>query len=203
MHAVRTSTRTLTWIQVMERIVGAPNTPVVLALRRAETQETVRVFLTRGQADAGHIGRLRNKGRASLASLPSHSQGWKAADLNGPASMGQSLYGSMFERRGGAGLKAARAHAGQFVDDLFASTRALVRSLDARMILGSGVSSETPMQQTLSDGSQQSPADAAVRHVSQQQMQGKSERANFDLYVRVCCCVCLCLSISLCRCWAT
>ena len=110
--------------------------------------------------------------------------------------MGQSLYGSMFERRGGAGLKAARAHAGQFVDDLFASTRALVRSLDARMILGGGVSSETPMQQTLSDGSQQSPADAAVRHVSQQQMQGKSERILTCMYV--CVAMSVCVSLSLC-----
>jgi len=114
--AVRANTIGTTCHDVMLRLVGVPNTPVVLTLVRPDSGETFRVFLTRGSANPALLG--RRNGSASLSSLPAASENLVPDRWN---------LGKSYETQ-----KSMKSHADMYVDDLFASTKALIRNLDAR-----------------------------------------------------------------------
>jgi hypothetical protein len=133
--AVRASAGGVTCRDVMQRLVGAPSTPVVLTLERPDSAtasaKTFRVFLTRGAADSSQIG--RRKGRASLPASSGAASSSSSYDPWAPL--------SSFGDSKGLGLEAdAAAKASQYVDDLFSSTKALLRQIELRSSSSSDIS---------------------------------------------------------------
>jgi hypothetical protein len=106
--AVKAGNSSVTCKDVMLRLTGPPHTPVVLTLVRPASGETFRVFLTRGAANSS-LGENRRKDRASLSSaIPAQ----RKESEKFPAVQGPII---------------RKSHANLYVDELFASTKALIR----------------------------------------------------------------------------
>lgn len=106
--AVKAGNSSVTCKDVMLRLTGPPHSPVVLTLFRPASGEAFRMFLTRGAADSS-LGENRRKDRASLSSAI-------------PAQRKESVKFSTVEEP----IK-TMSHANLYVDELFASTKALIR----------------------------------------------------------------------------
>ena len=106
--AVKAGNSSVTCKDVMLRLTGPPHSPVVLTLVRPASGETFRVFLTRGAANSS-LGENRRKDRASLSSaiLSQRKESEKFFAVEGPI--------------------IRKSHANLYVDELFASTKALIR----------------------------------------------------------------------------
>jgi hypothetical protein len=106
--AVKAGNSSVTCKDVMLRLTGPPHSPVVLTLVRPASGETFRVFLTRGAANSS-LGENRRKDRASLSSaIPAQQKdSEKFSAVEGPI--------------------IRKSHANLYVDELFTSTKALIR----------------------------------------------------------------------------
>ena len=112
--AVNAGNSGVTCKDVMLKLTGPPHTPVVLTLVRPESGETFRVFLTRGAANPSLGDGVRRKDRTSMMSaIPTQ----RLTDEG----RGRESFSA------GEDPVMSKSHANLYVDELFASTKALIR----------------------------------------------------------------------------